>query len=204
MRIVERTSSSAPGRLPALLLGSLMSVFALREASAQTTPVVVDDFTGLEGAQTIVVVDNAGHETKGQLLRFSPDQLTMTVDGRNLVFDRQQVTTVHAIGDSLKNGMLIGLFTGIAVGVVTGAVGTECGGFFEPARSCDSGEKFALAVVGGALLGGAGLGIGAAVDALIPGRRLLYHKAQRPGATAVAIVPALTPSNARLLLTVAW
>jgi hypothetical protein len=203
MHMVERVPSSAPGRLPALILAALMSLPGLCAASAQTTKVVVNDFTGLDGAESILVVDDAGHATKGHLLRFSPDQLTIKVDGRDLVFDRQQVTSIHAVGDSLNNGMLIGQFTGVAIGVAAG-LGSECGGFLEPARPCDSGEKFVLAGVGGALFGAAGLGIGIAVDALWRDRRLVYHKAQQPGVATISIVPALAPSGARMLLTMAW
>lgn len=204
MQVVERICSPAPGRLPALCLASLISLLGLCVASAQTTEVVVGDFSDLGGAETIIVVDDVGHATKGHLLRFSPDQLTMTVDGRNLVFDRQQVTTIQAVGDSLKNGMLIGLFTGIAIGSGAGLAAAECTGYNDVVRPCDDGEKLLLANVGGVLGGGAGLGIGTALDALMRNRRLVYHRAQASGLPAVSIVPALTPSGSKLLLTVTW
>jgi hypothetical protein len=204
MNAVAGMSSCRSGGLPALCLAALFSLPGLGGTSAQTTDAVTNDFTHLPSAGLIVVVDSTGQQTQGQLLRFSPDQLTMAVGERTLVFDRQQVSTIHAVGDSLKNGMLIGLFTGIAVGFAAGIAAAECTGYGGVSRPCDDGEKLILAHVGGVLAGGAGLGIGTAVDALRRGRRLIYRKVERPGHPAVSITPALAPSGSKLLLTLTW
>ena len=82
--------------------------------------------------------------------------------------------------DSLANGALIGLAVGAGLGYVL--LGTAC-----EDRSCQS---WALVFLGGA----AGVGIGAGVDAQIPGKKLLiYRAASSPAAARITISPFLTP-----------
>lgn len=182
----------------------LICLFAVSEASAQTAQGVAEDFSGLRGGRAIAVIDDSGKETRGRLLRFTPDSLTMTVDGRDLVLDRQHVTTIYERGDSLKNGMRIGLLAGAAVGIAAGVIGTDCGGLFEEVRSCTGAEKVRLAAVGGGVFGAIGMGIGVGIDALITGRRLLYERPRRAKVPAISIVPSFAPSSTRLMLSVAW
>lgn len=173
-------------------------------ASAQPAPGVANDLSGVDGARKIAVVDAAGRETTGRLLRVSPESLTLEVEGRERVFQRLDIDTVHGVGDPLKNGMLLGLLTGGTLGIVGGAVGTECGGFFTEVRTCTASEKAQLGAVFGAILGGVGLGLGALVDALISRHTLLYARPARPGATAFSIAPQVTSSSAELRLTATW
>jgi hypothetical protein len=106
----------------------------------------------------------------------------MTAAGLELTFARRDVTRVYERGDSLKNGMMIGLVTGAVIGIAAGVSGTDCGGFFTGVRSCTGGEKARLGAIGGAVFGTLGLGVGAGIDALMIGRRLVYET-PRPQAT---------------------
>jgi hypothetical protein len=163
------------------------------------------DFSGLKGIRpSIVVIDGAGKETRGQLLRFDLESLTiMTAARSELTFERQDVARVYERGDSLKNGMMIGLVTGAVIGIAAGVSGTDCGGFFEGVRSCTGGEKARLGAIGGAVFGALGLGVGAGIDALMNGRRLVYET-PRPSGPTISIVPFTANSITRLSLTVAW
>jgi hypothetical protein len=163
------------------------------------------DFSGLQGIRpSIIVIDEAGKETRGRLLRFDPESLTMmTAAGLESTFARRDVTRVYERGDSLKNGMMIGLATGAAIGIAAGVSGTDCGGFFERVRSCTGGEKARLGAIGGAVFGALGLGVGAGIDALMTGRRLVYET-PRPSGPTISIAPLTANSMMRLSLTVAW
>jgi hypothetical protein len=176
----------------------------LSDASAQPARGAASDFSSLDRARDIAVVDDAGSETKGRLVRFTPESLTMKmVDGRERVFERPYVATIHAVGDPLKNGMVYGLLVGAPLGIVAGAAVGECGGY-EEWRPCTRTEKLYLGAVGGAMLGAMGLGVGAIVDNLIGRRTLLYERPARSRVPAVSIAPSVTLSGARLLLTAAW
>jgi hypothetical protein len=169
--------------LRALLMAFLIGVFPVSEISAQPTQGVVGDFSGLSGLAgrpTITVVDDSGREINGRLLRFTPDSLTMAVEGRELLLDRQHVQSVYERGDALRNGTLIGLLAGAAFGIAGGVSGTDCGGYFERARPCTAGEKARLVLVFGGAFGAIGAGIGAGIDALKTGRRLLYQRPPSP------------------------
>jgi hypothetical protein len=180
----------------------LTSVVATVQASAQT-PRVADDFSALAGTgPSIVVLDDAGKETKGRLVRFDPQSFTMTAGGRDLTFDRQHVTRVYQRGDPLKNGMLIGLVTGAAIGFAGGVSISDCG-FFVP-QPCSARTKARVGAVLGGMLGAIGLGIGVATDALITGRRLIYERPRRAESAAIFIVPSFARSSASVSLNVGW
>jgi hypothetical protein len=183
----------------------LIGLFAAVDLSAQTAPGVTGDFSGLADTRpSIAVIDDAGKETRGRLLSFDPDRLTLRVGGRDQTFDRQHVTGVYQLGDSLKNGARNGFIIGAALGVTAGAAGTDCGDFWVGVRSCTGGEKVRLAAVAGGVLGALGMGIGAGIDALITGRRVLYERPRGTETLAISIVPSLAHARKTLALTVAW
>ncbi len=97
-----------------------------------------NDFGGLTGARTVAVVDDSGCETTGRLVRVTPESLTMKFDGHERAFELTHVTTVHEVGDPLTNGLAIGFLVGGALGVVGGALVSDCGGWFEGFRTCTS------------------------------------------------------------------
>jgi len=85
--------------------------------------------------------------------------------------------------DSLRNGALIGL------GIGGGLVLVGC---LASAESGDAG----WCVLGAAVYGGIGAGIGVGIDALIPGKKILAYRA--PGAAGLSharlsVAPVVTP-----------
>src|SRR5687768_3336865 len=142
----------------------LVILSATPAAVAQTIPGVTEDFSGLgQTRPSISVIDQTGKETNGRLLRFDANSLTMTAGDRDLTFDRQEVAKVYQRGDSLKNGMTIGLVTGAALGFAAGVSTTECGGFFQATQPCTGGERARLGAVMGGVFGALGMGIGVGI-----------------------------------------
>lgn len=184
-----------------VLIGCL---FAATTASAQTAEQTGQDFRVLGATRTSIdVVADTGHVTRGRLLRFDADSLTMEADHREITVDRQHVARVYQRGDPLKNGMLMGLAIGAAWGIAGGAM-AECGGFVAPVHACSAGTKTKLAGVLGGTLGALGLGVGAGVDALFTGRRLLYDAARHQQPASISIAPRFVDARASVLVTVAW
>lgn len=178
-------------------------VFAARTASAQSAP-AGQDFGALAATRTAIdVISDTGEQTRGRLLRFDANSLTMESHHREIRFDRQHVAKVYQRGDSLKNGMLIGLAAGAALGIAAGVTAT-CGGFFEAPRPCSASTKRDLAVFAGGTLGAIGLGVGAGIDALFSERRLLYETPRHGDAASISIAPRFVGSCTGLLVTVTW
>lgn len=196
-----------------LRLALLLNVCAMSVASAQPVPSIPEDFSGMTQGRELIVVEESGVETTGRLVRVTPDTLTMTIEGRIHTFTRQQVTTIFERGDSVKNGAVIGLVAGAAIGLTAGASKTTCGRdnvgiglitaylYYSP---CTLNERVSQGLREGALLGVLGAGLGAAVDALIPGRRVLYEKPQRTAGAAISIAPSLSLSAVGLQASVSW
>jgi hypothetical protein len=176
-----------------------------RKASGQ-----LGDLTTLASGRTMIVADTTGRETEGQLLSLSSDGLTMTVDGQDRRFTRQQVAALYERGDSIKNGLIIGLVAGGVAGFATGASKDDCDhtplvgpAYFTP-LDCSAGEKWAEGSKVGGLLGLAGAGIGVVFDKLIVGRRLLYQAQHAPPRATISVAPTLGVSRVGLLTSVSW
>ena len=193
-------------------LALLMNVCTMSVSSAQPAPSSSEDFSAMTKGRELIVVEESGVENTGRLLRVTPDALTMTIDGKIHTFPRQQVSAIFERGDSVKNGAVIGLVAGAAIGLTAGASKTTCGrhnvGFglisaYLAYSPCTLNERVGQGLREGALLGALGAGIGAAVDAVIPGRRVLYQK-QRTAAAAISIAPSLAPSAVGLLGSLSW
>ena len=176
----------------------------LISATVVTGQTVRADFTGLPTDHpTVHIVEDSGKETKGKLLRFDAISLTLDVNKTEMHFDRQQVDQIYVRGDSLTNGMLTGLFAGVGVGIVGGLTADECGGFIfsDSTRSCTGSEKAGIAGILSAVFGGIGLGIGAGIDALIPGRDVLYQR-RGPAGAGLSVAPVANRHGAGV--SVAW
>lgn len=119
---------------------------------------------------TVFVLDDAGVETRGKLLRLDHDAIVVLVNGSERRFETRRVASVTKRGDSLRNGVVIGAVVGIVSGVLGSAM-AECkndrGGF----SGCGAGTRVGLAVLSTGLYAAAGAGI----DAAIQGRTVLYQ-----------------------------
>ena len=143
-----------------LVLTALLLPGALRAQEPATA------WKGIDRAalSTVFVLDDAGVETRGQLLRLDPDAIVVLVDGSERRFETQRVARVSRRGDSLKNGARNGLIVGIVAGVLS-TVMVSCGD--DPCRGIMAGQAvFTTAVY---------TAIGTAIDASIQGRTTLYQ-----------------------------
>jgi hypothetical protein len=164
-------------------------------AAAVSAQEVAGSFDALAGrihvGDRIWVTDATGREVRGRLERLSIDGLVLIADGSK-TFAAADVRRVRARDrDSLKNGTLIGLGVGGAMGTAwcIGAIADDSGDI--DAR-VECAEGFTVFPGLGAL-------IGLAVDALIPGKlRVVYQAslAREPSRTGLTVVP-LFSSRAR-------
>lgn len=116
-------------------------------------------------APVIVERVNPAGELRGHLLELGPDTMTLLVDGQRLDVPLSQVLRVDSGRDSVRNGALIGA---IAAGAWCALV---CG------QAIDDGAFVASAVAINAVFFG---GVGAAIDAMIPGRNTIYRRSPQP------------------------
>ena len=151
---------------------SLLALVALVALMAAPTTVSgqpsLDRWKGLNPSalQTVFVRDSAGVETTGKLLALSPDSLTLLVDGVDQQFDLGQITRIQK-RDSLKNGTIAGAIVGVAMGLLAGGL-ADCS-YQRPGNDCVGFRAGMLALSTGVYTG-----LGAGIDAMIPGRTTLY------------------------------
>lgn len=176
----------SPNRLQGPLVALLVLIAAPRFAQGQPT---LDGWAGINRSalQTVYVRDGAGVETTGKLLALSPDSLTLLVDGAERTFGMGQIDRIQK-RDSLKNGTIAGAIFGVAMGLLAGGL-ADCS-----VSNRDSGcAGFRVAMV--ALSTGVYAGLGAGIDAMIPGRTTIYAAP----ANAASRLTARRPSPPTLL-----
>ena len=167
-----------PLNRPLLALVALVALIAAPStALGQPT---LDRWQGLNPSalQTVFVRDSAGVETTGKLLALSPDSVTLLVDGVERHLDLAQIERIQK-RDSLKNGTIAGAIVGVAMGLLSGGL-ADCS---NQSRSNDC-VGFRVGML--ALSTGVYTGLGAGIDAMIPGRTTLYAAPQRPASSATA------------------
>jgi len=164
----------------------LMLAFALTPgmAYAQDT---TQKWPGLSTSElsTVYVLDDAGAETSGKLVRLNPDSIVILAGGAERRFDAAHVRRVQKRGDSVRNGAIIGAI----VGAVFGAIGSgiaDCPGV-DQSGGCAAARAgmFALSTA-------VYTAIGAGIDALVVGRTTLYTSA--PGSSGRS--PGGSPASA--------
>ena len=140
-----------------LSLTLLFLIVAYRAPAAAQTAGSFEELALLvESGDRITVTNSAGSEQTGRIVDLSPSTLELLVDGARRDFREAQVHTIRQWRhDSLRNGMLLGLFIGAVVG----------GRADNPS---------APGLIPG-LYAAAGMGIGAGIDALIPSRQVIYQ-----------------------------
>ena len=125
---------------------------------------------------TLTVTDAAGETVKGRLSGLTSSSISVNVSGQVRQFLNAEVDTIQKRGpDSLKNGALVGLSIGggLAAMFITAALGA----------GEDGGHWYWVALPAYA---GMGAGIGAGVDALIEGRRVIYARTNSRQALSLA------------------
>jgi hypothetical protein len=168
-------------KLPWLLCGVLAA--SVSTAEAQGIAATFQELRLLvRPGDTVMVTDTAGREVRGRIAELSPPALTLTIDGARRDLMEADVATIrHRRGDPLGNGALWGF--GIGAGLVAIGVALACDG-------C-GGEEAGYILLGAALYGGMGAGIGVGVDALITRPHVIYERRPVSGAR-LGISPILT------------
>ena len=163
-------------RLIRLWLAVIATVLVPTGAAAQDT---LSRWPGLDVTQlsTVYVVDDAGVETTGKLLRIDPDAVVLLVGGAERRVEAPHVRRIDKRGDSLKNGAWIGAVVGAAFGAL-GAGLSDCPGD-DSGGGCAGGRAALFLISTGTYAA-----CGTAIDALIVGRTRIYVAPVRPPSAA--------------------
>ena len=143
---------------PITALLFLVFLTATVPCQAQTS----ESLERLKGAPRVIVTDRTGQEKIGRLISWTDASIVIRSNGAERTYLSGDAVRVDLRSDSLLNGFLIGAAIGILPAFIA-----DC--------SCGGGGRAGLALVGRAAYGG----IGASIDALIPGRTPLWRAGQR-------------------------
>jgi hypothetical protein len=126
------------------------------------------------GALAGVIVERASTgELRGHLLELGPETLTLLVDGQRLSLPLAEVLRVDSGNDPVRNGAVIGAIVGGAWCALV------CG------QALDGPGALPVGVAINAVFFA---GIGAGIDAMIPGRNTIYRRAPPTSASRRAAV----------------
>lgn len=122
----------------------------------------------------VAVTLRDGDEHSGEIVDVTTSAVSLLIEGDNYVFEEQDVSAVYKWrrDDPVLEGFLFGL----GVGAVFGATAFR--------RTYDVARPWMYF----SILAGAGGALGAGVDALLPGRQLIYQSDGAPGSLHVAPV----------------
>ena len=145
--------------------------------------------------QRVRITDDQGREWQGRIDRFAPDTLELlTNDRQRRDLPYSSILRIDRPRDTLANGAGIGFVSGAAFGLfVVVAVAIDDGPF-----CC--GVPAAAYVLLPAAYGGAGAGIGIAIDALVRRDPTLFRR----GASRVTLAPSLGPGVRGFSLSMRW
>jgi hypothetical protein len=168
-------------KLVVSLIGALGVLVAADCAHAQAP------FAGLEATlkpgDAIFITDESGSRMRGTLEGIGAS-IRLSVDGVSREWTPQQVREIRRRGDSLMNGLKIGLASGGAAGVVFGLGAAS----ILRNEGHESVGPF-MAVLGLGL--GAGAAIGVGLDAAIRGSTVVYRRPRQ----IVSVSPVVTPTK---------
>jgi hypothetical protein len=125
-----------------------------RPVGAQTPD---EPYGKVKGFPGVLVTDAKGSETKGKLVSWTGSEIVLQTDSGPRIFKPGDAVRLDLHGDSVKNGALIGLVVGVVLGGVV-TKGCDCG---------VGGGVFVTSIAFYTLMG-------AGIDALVPGRTLLW------------------------------
>ena len=173
---------------PLILTLLLLIAAATPSASAQTASSFEQLVLLVGSGDRVTVTDSAGREQTGSIVDLSPSALTLRTNGARHDFRAESVRTISWWRpDSLRQGALIGFAAGAVTALAL---------FFPHDDFTGSGKAVFLG-----LFAGAGMGMGAGVDALIPTRQVIFRS---PTATRrLTVAPVLT-SNRGLAVSIGF
>jgi hypothetical protein len=186
-------------RLAGVAACAVAGLVAPLPASAQETPQAAGAaaFPKLRAGQAIWATTDDGREWKGRIVAVTPDTVDLRDGGTTTllrVATIRRIETPDRVGNGARNGAITGaaIYGGTAIGFV---VGTDCLG-----ESCDGVVPFLLVLTGsGAALGALA---GLVVDALIPGRDVVYQAPPRQ--VAWRVQPIVTARRSGVAVTIRW
>ena len=136
----------------------------------------------LNQGDRVTITDSEGQETKGRIVDLSPSMLSLETAGLRRDLTGGDVSVIERrYHDSLGNGALIGLVSGVVF--IATIVAAECSG-------CATDPEV---MPWYALFGAAGAGIGAGLDSLHQGSRVVYRAA--PSDRRLAVSPVVSPDR---------
>jgi len=141
--------------------------------------------TTVKVGDTLYVTDATGREHKGKVTELSASSLTLQTGGVSRDFPAGSITAIaRRRHDSLLTGALIGAGAGVFAGWLQGK-GAEAWDFEMPNEAAYY-----------ALFAGMGAGVGIAVDAAIPGKKVTIYPAVSASARArMHVLPICSPGR---------
>jgi hypothetical protein len=118
----------------------------------------------VKGFPIVYVTDALGSETKGKLLSWIGSEIVLETGDGSRTYKPGEAVRMDLRGDSLKNGALIGLGVGLAMGGLGAAACIDCGA-----------TRATILVT----LAGFYTLVGVGIDALVPGRTPLWNAGPR-------------------------
>ena len=144
----------------------MRSLFASSPAAAQTNTERIR--ARVKPGQKVSITDDEGREVNGKIGDMTADALTVLDHGTRADVAYDRIVAINRPNNSLANGALIGLGTGIGLGLV--AIATEDNSQCPPEGFVCYPDEPAY-VAGVLLLGGLGTAVGVGIDALIHRKR---------------------------------
>ena len=128
---------------------------------------------------TVWLMGDDGREEKGKLWALSASSLEIMAKGQAKAFKADNLRAVWARDrDSLANGALIGMGTGVALAALA-------------ANVCD--DYLPCFAVAGAVYGGLGAAIGMGIDAITPGSKIEIYRRSPVQSARVRLAPFVSP-----------
>ena len=174
---------------PLILTLLLLIAVAAPSASAQTASSFEQLVLLVGSGERVTVTDSAGREQTGSIVDLSPSALTLRTNGARHEFRAESVRTISWLRpDPLRQGALIGFAAGAATALAL---------FFPHGDWSGTGKAVFLG-----LFAGAGMGMGAGVDAMIPTRQVVFRSPT--AARRLTVAPVLTSNRKGLAVSIGF
>ena len=174
---------------PLILTLLLLIAAATPAASAQTASLFEQLVILVGSGDHVTVTDSAGREQTGSIVDLSPSALTLRTNGARHDIRAESVRTISWWRpDPLRQGALIGFAAGAVTALAL---------FFPHDDFSGSGKAVFLG-----LFAGAGMGMGAGVDALIPTRQVIFRSPT--AARRLTVAPVLTSNRQGLAVSICF